>query len=136
MSRYLLDTGIAGDYLSRRRGVHERVLEAMANGHRVGIGLPVLGELWAGIDLSATKKPNEARLRRGLGQLVLWPFDHVAAREYGRIFAELRRMGRMIQQIDIPIAAIAITLGDCTVVTRDSDFAAITGLATTDWSRP
>ena len=37
-------------------------------------------------------------------------------------------------QIDIPIAAIALTLGHCTVVTKDSDFDAIPGLDHEDWS--
>jgi tRNA(fMet)-specific endonuclease VapC len=38
--------------------------------------------------------------------------------------------------IDVQIAAIALTLGNCTVVTKDSDFAAIPGLAIEDWSIP
>ncbi len=36
--------------------------------------------------------------------------------------------------IDIMIAAIARTLGDCTVVTTDSDLAAIPGLAVENWA--
>jgi tRNA(fMet)-specific endonuclease VapC len=41
-----------------------------------------------------------------------------------------------MQQVDIQIAAIALTLGDCTVVTGDSDFSAIPGLDVEDWSIP
>ena len=44
---------------------------------------------------------------------------------FGRIFAELRRIGRPMQQIDIQIAAIALSLGNCTVVSADSDLAAV-----------
>jgi len=40
-----------------------------------------------------------------------------------------------MQQIDIQIGAIALTLGDCTVVTSDSDFAAVPGLAVEDWTK-
>jgi len=47
----------------------------------------------------------------------------------------LKRRGRIIQQIDIQVAAIALTLGDCTVVTADSDFAAIPGLVIEDWTK-
>jgi hypothetical protein len=46
MTRFLLDTGSAGDYIHRRRGVYERARAAIAEGHRIGIGLPVLAELW------------------------------------------------------------------------------------------
>jgi len=39
-----------------------------------------------------------------------------------------------MQQIDIQIAAIALTLGNCAVVTKDSDFQAIPALDVVDWS--
>ena len=52
MTRFLLDTGTAGDYIHRRRGVYERAREAVTAGHRVGIGLPVLAELWYGVENS------------------------------------------------------------------------------------
>ncbi len=64
---------------------------------------------------------------------MLWPYDKPAAEEFGRIFTALKRMGRPMQQIDIQIAAIALTLGDCTVVTFDSDLAAVPGLSVENW---
>ena len=39
-----------------------------------------------------------------------------------------------MQQIDIQIAAVALTLGNCMVVTKDGDFAAIPGLVLEDLS--
>jgi tRNA(fMet)-specific endonuclease VapC len=66
--------------------------------------------------------------------LKLWPFDEDAAFEYGRIHAELMRIGRPMQVVDMMIAAIAFTLGNCTVVTKDSDLAAIRGLTVENWS--
>jgi tRNA(fMet)-specific endonuclease VapC len=39
-----------------------------------------------------------------------------------------------MQQIDIQIAAIALSLGNCTVVTADSDLAAIPGLRVENWA--
>ena len=41
-----------------------------------------------------------------------------------------------MQQIDIQIAAIAITLGNCTVVSTDSDLTAIPGLTVENWATP
>jgi tRNA(fMet)-specific endonuclease VapC len=41
-----------------------------------------------------------------------------------------------MQQVDIMIAAIAKSLGNCTVVTADSDFHAVPGLMVENWSRP
>ena len=41
-----------------------------------------------------------------------------------------------MQQIDIQIAAIALTLGNCTVVTTDSDLTVVPGLRTENWAAP
>ncbi|MHB1560792.1 MAG: type II toxin-antitoxin system VapC family toxin [Isosphaeraceae bacterium] len=38
-----------------------------------------------------------------------------------------------MQQVDIQIAAIALALGNCTVVSGDSDLRAIPGLTVEDW---
>jgi tRNA(fMet)-specific endonuclease VapC len=42
----------------------------------------------------------------------VWPYTNQAAAEFGRVFAELRRIGRLMQQIDIMTAAIAFSLGN------------------------
>jgi tRNA(fMet)-specific endonuclease VapC len=117
LKKLILDTGIASDYVNRRRGVYHKARQQKAIGNRIGIGTPVLGELWAGIHGSASKERNEKLLRRTLEDFVIWPYEKKAAEEFGRLFAELRRMGRPMQQIDIQIAAIALSVGNCTVVT-------------------
>jgi len=134
MRRYLLDTGCAGDYVSKRFGVDKRAREVVTLGNRVGICVPVLGELFAAIELSETRDRNRKRLIRALFDLTLWPFDRDAAENYGRLFALLRQSGRPMQQVDIQIAAVALSLGNCTVVTKDNDFAAIPGLSVENWS--
>lgn len=131
-----MDTGPAADFVNRRLGVYDRARQAVATGARIGICIPVLGELWAGVCGSATRRQNEQRLLRRLSDLIVWPYDEAAGRRFGEIFAELRRLGRPMQQIDVQIAAIALTLGSCTVITKDSDFRAIPGLAVEDWSAP
>ena len=81
MRRYLLDTGPASDFVNRREAVYERTQGAVKAGDRVGICVPVLGELWAGVYGSQTRDKNEQRLIRRLGDLVIWPYDEAAARE-------------------------------------------------------
>jgi tRNA(fMet)-specific endonuclease VapC len=91
--------------------------------------------LYFGIELSASRDKNLQRLHRDLPTLTIWPFDSAAAAEYGRLAAELRRLGRPMQQIDIQIAAIAFSLGNCTVVSSDSDLAAVPGLTVENWTK-
>jgi tRNA(fMet)-specific endonuclease VapC len=134
MTRYLLDTGSAGDYIHRRRNVFERAREAVAAGHRVGVAVPVLAELWFGVENSSTRDRNAERLRRVLPELIVWPLTEPAAEEYGRIAAELKRLGRPIGKIDMLIAAIALSLGKTTVVSADSDMTVVPRLAVENWS--
>jgi tRNA(fMet)-specific endonuclease VapC len=136
MRRFLLDTNAISDFINDRRGVRDRARAAKRAGARIGTCFPALAELYYGIEYSATRDANLRLVRAGLGQLTLWPFDLAASREYGRIAAELRRIGRAMQVVDIQLAAIALTLGNCTVVTTDADLAAVPGLPTEDWARP
>jgi len=136
LKRYLLDTGIAADYLNRRGSVYARARQHIAEGARLGLCAPVVGELWDGVFTSATSRFNEALLERHLGHFAIWPCDYVAALEYGRLAAELRRRGRTMQQIDVQIAAIALTLDDCVVVSKDGDMREVPGLAVENWASP
>lgn len=134
MTRYLLDTGAMGDLINHRRNVDERVREARREGARIGTCMPVIGELFFGIEASATREKNLPRLIRAISRIVCWPFDRLAAEEYGRLAAELKRIGRPMQQIDIQIGAVAVSLGNCTVVSSDSDLRAIPGLNVVNWA--
>jgi tRNA(fMet)-specific endonuclease VapC len=134
MRLFLLDTNMAGKFINRRDGVYERATAEADKGNRVGICHPVLAELAFGVECSALRERNLQRLRQALAAWKLWPVTQEAAFEYGRIAAELRRAGRAIQQNDIMIAAIARTLGNCTVVTTDRDFQAIPDLTVENWA--
>ncbi len=133
MTRFLLDTGSAGDYIHRRLGVYQRAQQAAIRGDRVGICLPVLAELWYGVENSSSRERNAQRLRRVLPDLIVWPLTEQATEVYGRIAAELKRAGRPIGKIDMLIAAIALDLGKATVVSADSDLTAVSGLTVENW---
>ena len=106
------------------------------SGHRLGIGTPVLGEILAGVLASATRDRYLPVLERNLAQPTFWPFDEAAAREYARLWAELRQRGQHMQVPDLQIAAIALSLGGCVVVSKDGDLQAVPGLTVEDWSQP
>jgi tRNA(fMet)-specific endonuclease VapC len=135
MTRFILDTGIAGLYLDRKRGVFERALSEVARGNRIGIAAPVLAELAFRAEGSPQRDRNILRLRQALDVWKLWLVDTAAAFEYGRIAFELKKMGRPMGQNDIMIAAIALSLGNAIVVTLDSDLAAVPGLSVENWAQ-
>lgn len=73
-------------------------------------------------------------LRAALPTLRLWPFDDDAAFAYRRLSAELLRVGRPMQVIDVIVAAVALTLGNCTVVGKVGDLAAVPGPTVENWA--
>jgi tRNA(fMet)-specific endonuclease VapC len=132
--RFLLDTGALTDYINKRSPTVERAREALRRGDRLGVCPPVLGELYYGLEMSDSPEKTRRLLAASFRTLHVWPYDKPAAKEYGRLYAPLKRMGRPMQQIDIQLAAVALALGRSTVVTKDSDLAAIPGLTVEDWS--
>jgi tRNA(fMet)-specific endonuclease VapC len=134
VTRFLLDTNMMGHFMNRRKGVDDRARQERAKGAVIGTCLPVVGELFFGVENSATRDKNRKLLIRALSAILCWPFERKAAEEYGRIATELKRTGRMIQQIDIQIAAVALTLGACTVVTADKGLSSVRGLRTENWA--
>ena len=74
------------------------------------------------------------RLRQEIAGLRLSPFDAGAANEYGKLYAELRAAGRLMQGPDIQLAAIARSLGSAVVVSKDRDPRAVPGIDVEDWS--
>jgi tRNA(fMet)-specific endonuclease VapC len=134
MRRFLLDTGIAAHYMNRRQGVHLRAKAEMAKGHKVGICIPVLAELCFGAENSNSRDATLRQISRALRTWKLWPATPHSAREYGRLAAHLKRVGRPMQQLDIFIAAIALEIPNCTLVSADSDLLAIPGLTVENWN--
>lgn len=132
--RYLLDSGPAFDYLFKRNGVDARVAGLRRKGCKIGICIPVLGEIVGGLEASGSRDTSWKIAGPRLAKLLCWPYEKPAAYLYGQIFAELKKKGRAIQQIDKQVAAIALALGDCTVVSYDADLKAIPGLAVEDWA--
>lgn len=133
MRRYLMDTGSANDWVNRNGSTRERGTQATRDGHILGICTPVLAELWGGVENSGSREINIPRLRHAMARLVEWPLTTEAAQEYGRLYALMRRTGRTIGSNDLLIAAIALTLPRCTVVTKDGDYRAVPGLRIENW---
>ena len=56
MRRYLLDTNMMGDFIDQRRGIDVRVDEMRRRGDRIVTCLPVVAELFAGVEGSQSQE--------------------------------------------------------------------------------
>ena len=121
-------------FFSSARALTSASLAPGERGAKVGICIPILGEIVGGLEGSGSRDASWAVARPRLATLVCWPYEKAAAYHYGRIYADLKRRGRIIQQIDMQLAAVAFALGDCTVVSGDTDLTSVDGLNVENWS--
>lgn len=65
--------------------------------------------------------------------IAVLPFDREVAQRYGSLRADMQRMGKSLTEIDMLIAAHALSIG-ATLVTSDTAFRQVPGLAVEDWA--
>lgn len=94
---------------------------------------PSVAELWYGGYNSATPERHFPAVQRLLDQVAILPFNESAAREMGRLKAGLRRSGMLLPDIDLQIAAIALTNGLPVATHNRRHFERIPGLQLLDW---
>ena len=135
MIAYLLDTNHLSAALGDESDVYRRVLAARRGGLRIGTCAPVLCELAVGIEQTARREANWEALRVFMRQIRIWPVDASVARIYGQLYNELRAKGRVLSQVDMMVAALAQRL-KLTVLTTDTDFAAVPDVRTENWVQP
>jgi tRNA(fMet)-specific endonuclease VapC len=135
MTRYMLDSNAINAFMAYREPLFGEARRIRNAGHRLVTCEPIVAELLLGLEFSGSRELNLQRLKRVLAQIRSWPFTRSAAFEYARIGAVLRRAGRTIQVFDQMMAAIALSVGDCTVVTTDSDLSYVPGLSVVDWTK-
>ena len=125
VDRLVLDTSAYSHF----RGGHAEVLDALSRAERVLVPVTVLGELEAAFQWGSRARENRRALEDFLEEpfVDLLPVTAAVARQYGRVFAGLRRAGTPIPVNDIWIAASAIDCGG-TLLTFDRDFDRIAGL--------
>ncbi len=133
MKRYLFDSNALNLFVYRRFGVYEKAKELKRQGHIFGTAIPVVAEFLGGTMASETWKLNLPMVEQKLSFFRLWPFDLPAAREYARLFAVLKTSGVRMQSIDLMIAAIAMIIPNCVVISSDSDFQRVPGLTVENW---
>ena len=130
MTTYLLDTNHASA-LWKNHPVLVARIAALADAE-LALCLPSIGELWFMVHNSSRVAANETSLREFLSRFRHFSFDAVAAEQFGRIKADLRRAGQPIPTVDVQIAAIARAHA-LIVLTADTHFTAVPSLNIQNW---
>ena len=132
MSPLMLDTNTISGIVSYRHP--EFRMKLRADFHR-GILISAIsyGECMFGL----SNNPNATRIASVaaafFAETTILPFTPGTAVRYGRLRAEMRRLGKALQPLDMLIAAHALEAG-ATLVSSDRAFRHVPGLAVEGWT--
>lgn len=134
----LLDTNAVSAVMHRRPEALERM--RAEEPWSVILCSPVAAEIQYGLARLAAgsrrRKLLEAEYRR-LRKVVGWQdWTEEAAAEYGRLKATLEQKGTRIDDMDLVIASVALTLGARLATCNSRHFSRIEGLELDDWRLP
>ena len=129
--RYLLDTNACIFLMKGNTDVLRNYLANKDFG--IAVSSITVAELYYGVFNSEHVKKNGINLTNFLIGLQSIEFDSGAAMGYGRIRADLRKKGSLIGQMDMLIAAHAMSRSLILVTNNIDEFKRIDGLKYEDW---
>ena len=130
--KVLLDTNICIYLIKHRPQEVRQRFERYAVGE-VGISSITVSELQFGVEKSRRVEQNRAALMQFLLPLVIANFDYESAVVYGRIRAELERLGTPMGPLDTLIAAHALSLDVTLVTNNEREFSRVSDLRVENW---
>ncbi len=99
----------------------------------IGVCSVVAAELAYGVAKSGSSRNREA-LDMFLAPITILPFDEAAVWAYGKLRAELERLGTPIGSLDTLIAAHALSQQSLLVTNNTREFSKVPGLQLDNWA--
>ena len=133
---YMLDTNTCIYAMQgAKKDKYAHVTSVFKDKIRYGLSISsiTLAELQYGVAYSAQPEQNAVALLQFLAVFDVLPFEELAASEYGKIRASLKRRDLLIGPNDMLIAAHAKSLGHIFVTSNQHEFKRIDGLILEDW---
>jgi tRNA(fMet)-specific endonuclease VapC len=129
---YMLDTNIC-IYIIKKRpiGLLEKFNSIPKNS--LCISVVTYAELQYGVERSSSKKMNQKIIQDFISRLIVLSWDMDAAGKYGKIRSNLEKKGTPIGNMDLMIAAHALSQ-KCTIVSNNlREFKRVEGLKYENW---
>jgi len=127
---YLLDTSICIEAIRGGASVRSRIVSATRD---CAVSVMTVAELRWGATLSRQPAAERDRVDALLRPWPVFDFSARYLEPFLQIRSDLRKLGTMISDMDVMIAATALAEGRI-VVTVDCDFRRIPGLTVEDWT--
>jgi len=133
MNKYLLDTDICSYIIKKRpREVLERF--KAVSPMQLGISVITLAELLYGVEHSSSKTINLPIIENFVNHLQVLPWESEAAVHYSKLRVLLEQQGTPIGNMDLMIAAHALSLGRIVVTNNLRHFEKVPYLQVENWT--
>ncbi len=131
--RYMLDTNIC-IYAIKHKPEQVFLKLQEHDPSEICISSVTYAELVHGVEKSQAIEKNRVALTLLLAGIEIMDFDSSAAESYGKIRAELEKMGKPIGPLDMMIAGHAESLGYTVVTNNTREFMRVSGLKLENWA--
>lgn len=101
----------------------------------MGLCIPVICEFEIGLQQARDQATYRKKIERLFSRFRIWPLDWETAKLYGSLALLLRSRGKVLSQVDMMQAALAIQM-KLTLITGDRDFEALPEVRTENWLQP
>ncbi len=129
---FMLDTDICS-YILRERPVS--VLEKFKKVEKSGLCISVItqAELLYGVERSSSKKINHTIVHDFISRLIVMDWNSKAAEKYATVRASLEEKGKPIGNMDMMIAAHALSINATIVTNNTRHFSQVPKLKCVNW---
>lgn len=129
---YLVDTDTCIYWLNGRQSVRDRFLAVGRT--QIAICVITVAKLYYGAYNSNRLAQNLDRATRFIEQLSVLPLNDSALRYFGRLKAELRRIGQPLDNFDLLIASVALAENRTLVTNNTRHYDRIPELRLENWT--
>lgn len=131
-NRYMLDTNAVSHFIQGVDNIRKRIVSLPMSD--LAISAITEGKLLFGLAKKTDVKRLSEVVHEFLIRVDVLPWDSAAASCYGTLRADLQKKGTLLGNMDLLIAAHALSLG-MVLITNDRAFAAVQGLKIEDWTQ-
>jgi tRNA(fMet)-specific endonuclease VapC len=132
--KYLLDTNIC-IYIIKKQPISVIQHLTKTSVNDIGISVITYSELEYGVSKSQHQAKNKIALMEFLAPFSIIPFTEIAGEKYGEIRVNLEKKGLIIGNMDMLIAAHALSSNLILVTNNQNEFNRISDLKIENWSK-
>lgn len=132
VNHYMLDTNMVSHFIRGDQNVRNKILSVPMS--QLAISVITEAELLFGLAKRPDAKKLSAVVHEFLIRVDVLPWESTVASCYGTLRADLQRKGKVLGNLDLLIAAHALSL-EVILITNDRAFSQIDGLIVENWAQ-